>query len=134
MDVPKKIVDELSKLVNNEEYKMVICVRKDLKLPKGKLAVQVAHAAVSCAIKSMKYDKENFEEWFDSGQKKVAVWVENEEEIWQLKSKCEESGIISSIVFDAGRTVVKEGTLTCLGIGPGKESEIDKLTSELKLV
>nr|WP_287954573.1 peptidyl-tRNA hydrolase [Acidiplasma sp.] len=34
--------------------KMVIAVRKDLEMGKGKIAAQVAHAAVSCALISMK--------------------------------------------------------------------------------
>lgn len=41
------------------KYKQVVIVREDLKLSKGKLSVQVAHAAVSCAIKAEK-NKNNF--------------------------------------------------------------------------
>jgi len=37
-------------------YKQVILVRMDLKLPKGKLSVQVAHASSSALIKSHKDD------------------------------------------------------------------------------
>ena len=42
------------------KYKQVILVRDDLKLPKGKLAVQVAHASLDAAMKS---DKEILEKW-----------------------------------------------------------------------
>ena len=34
--------------------KQVILVRKDLKLPKGKMAAQVAHASVESTLKSVK--------------------------------------------------------------------------------
>ena len=36
------------------KYKQVILVREDLKLPKGKLAVQSAHASLDAAMKSDK--------------------------------------------------------------------------------
>ena len=36
------------------EYKMVIVTRSDLKLSTGKLAAQVAHAAVACAFDTKK--------------------------------------------------------------------------------
>lgn len=132
-------INELENILNaknksNDEYKMVIAVRRDLKLPKGKLAAQVAHAAVECAIKSKRYDPDTFEKWYNSGQKKAVVYAEDEDAIWKIKEKCERNGIISSIIFDAGRTVTKAGTLTCVGLGPAKEDEIDKITGDLKLI
>ena len=42
------------------EYKLVIVVRTDLGLSKGKMAAQVSHAAVNCALKSKKSDSSNF--------------------------------------------------------------------------
>ena len=42
-------------------YKQVILVRDDLKLPKGKLAVQSAHASLDAAMKT---DKKLMEKWF----------------------------------------------------------------------
>ena len=36
---------------------MVIAVRKDLAMGKGKIAAQVAHAAVACTLISMKKNK-----------------------------------------------------------------------------
>ena len=46
------------------EYKQVILVRKDLKLPKGKMAAQVSHASVEATLKS---DKKVVEQWRKQG-------------------------------------------------------------------
>jgi len=54
------------------KYKMVIVVREDLQLSCGKLAVQVAHAAVECTLKSKKKNPW-FDDWLKEGQKKVVV-------------------------------------------------------------
>lgn len=114
-----------------EEYKQVILVRKDLKLPKGKLAVQVAHASVEAALKS---NKKIVSEWRKQGMKKVVLYVKTLKDIYIFKSQAEEAGLTHAMIIDAGKTVVEPGTITCLAIGPNREEKIDRLTSNLKLV
>ena len=109
--------------------KQVIVVRKDLKLGKGKLAVQVAHAAIMAAGKSKFKEK-----WEKEGQKKVAVWCQNLEELLLIYKKVIDSGIAAALVADAGLTQLKAGTKTCLGIGPAPEEKIDQITGNLKLL
>ena len=53
-------------------YKQVILVRTDLKLPKGKLSVQVAHASLEAAMKS---PRDAVDEWRSEGGKKVVLKV-----------------------------------------------------------
>ena len=65
--------------------KMVIAVRKDLAMGKGKIAAQVAHAAVACTLISMKKNKKTFNEWYETGQKKVVVKVDNLQERYYNK-------------------------------------------------
>ena len=44
----------------DSEYKVVILVRNDLKLSKGKAAAQACHAAVSCALAAQKKHPSEF--------------------------------------------------------------------------
>ena len=115
------------------EYKLVIIVRTDLGISKGKMAAQVAHAAVNCSLKSKKSDLSNFNKWFNEGQKKVVVKVINESLLRKLQQHARDIGLTSSLVTDAGLTEVPSGTVTCLGIGPASESKIDEITGNLTL-
>lgn len=116
------------------EFKQVIAVRRDLDMGKGKIAVQVAHAAVSAAEEARKKFTEWWEMWLREGQCKVAVRVDSEEEILQLERKSKELGLPSALISDRGLTQVEPGTVTCLGIGPAPSSLIDTLTGNLNLL
>lgn len=115
------------------KYKMVICYRKDLKLSKGKLAVQVAHGAVSCSLQAKKRSRRLFSNWYEEGQRKVVVKVEGRSEIFQIYEQAQAAGIISSVVVDAGLTQIPPGTPTCVCVGPDVEDKLDKLTGEYTL-
>ena len=111
--------------------KQVILVRDDLKLPKGKMAAQVAHAAVECVLKS---SKPNVEAWHDEGMKKVVLKVKDLNELKKYQQLAKAEKLIAAMISDAGRTVVEPGTITCLGIGPDDEEKIDKVTRNLKMM
>ena len=113
------------------DMKMVILVRQDLKLPKGKLAAQVAHAAVEAAFNS---DKDAVSVWRSQGQKKVVLKVADEKELIDFLNKAKAAKLKTALIIDAGRTVLEPGTKTCLGIGPESEIRIDKLTGNLPMV
>ena len=63
-------------------YKLVVLVRQDLKLPKGKLAVQVAHASVECVLKT---DRKLVDAWRREGGKKVVLKVADEKELLRFR-------------------------------------------------
>ena len=115
------------------EYKLVIVVRTDLGISKGKMAAQVSHAAVNCSLQSKKSDSSNFKKWYADGQKKVVVKGSNESSLKKLQQHARDIGLICSLVSDAGLTEVAPGTITCLGIGPAPDSKVDEVTGNLSL-
>ncbi len=109
--------------------KQVIVVRKDLKLKKGKLAVQVAHAAI------LAYKKSPFkEEWEKEGQKKIVLWCKDKKELLKIHQEAKLNKLPVALVKDAGFTQLSPGTITCVGIGPDIQEKIDKITANLKLI
>ncbi len=113
------------------EIKQVIIVRDDLKLSRGKLAVQVAHASI---IGYEKADKEIVEAWKMQGQKKIVLRVKSLEELMEIKEKAEKLGLPTGIVIDAGLTEIPPGTVTAVVIGPDYAKKIDRVTGSLPLL
>jgi PTH2 family peptidyl-tRNA hydrolase len=115
--------------INSMELKQVILMRADLKLPKGKMAAQAAHASVEAALKS-----DHLSNWRIMGQKKVVLKVDNERELIKYFQIAKDQGIACSLITDAGRTCIAPGTKTAVGIGPDNEETIDRVTGELKMM
>ena len=112
-------------------YKQVILVRADLKLPKGKLSAQVAHASVDAVLKS---SSSLVKAWKDEGMAKIVVKVKDEKELIKYFQLAKDEGLTASLITDAGRTVIAPGTKTCVGIGPDEEEVIDQITGDLSLL
>ena len=116
------------------EYKMVIVTRKDLRLSPGKLAAQVAHAAVSCTLSTKKHKPKWFANWQNEGAKKAVVKVDCLDDFFPLKEKAENLEIATVIIEDAGHTEIPSGTKTVLGLGPAPDNLIDQVTGDLPLL
>ncbi|AGK60276.1 peptidyl-tRNA hydrolase [Archaeoglobus sulfaticallidus PM70-1] len=113
------------------EYKQVIVVRDDLKLSRGKLSVQVAHASILGYEAS---NKKIVDAWRKSGQKKIVLKVKDLQEMMMVKYKAEKEGLVTALVRDAGLTEIPPGTVTALAIGPDEEKKIDRVTGNLPLL
>ena len=111
--------------------KQVIVVDDSLKLPKGKLAAQVAHAAVAAYLECEEFARAA---WLEEGMPKVVLKASGRAELLDLYDQALQAGIPASLIVDAGRTVVPEGTITCLGLGPENDHELETLTGALKLL
>jgi len=115
------------------QYKLVIVVRDDLEMSTGKLAAQVAHAAVTCALEAKSKKAKWFSEWYKEGQRKVVLRARDLDELRFLKDEAYRAGLPLTMISDAGMTELPPNTTTCLGIGPGPENAIDPITGSLPL-
>jgi len=122
---------EISKIKHIKSMKQVILVRSDLNLPKGKLAAQVAHAAVEAEINS---SRKKVETWINEGAKKVVLKIKDLNELKEIEKEARREKLTVSVIEDRGLTVVEPGTITCMAIGPDEEQIINKITGHLKIV
>ena len=111
--------------------KQVIVVCRELRVPAGKLAAQVAHAAVGAFLRTSPEDQAK---WLSDGMPKVVLAIRNGADLIELERKARAEGLPFSLVQDAGRTVVPAGTTTCLGIGPASAETLSRVTGTLKLL
>jgi len=111
------------------ELKQVILVRADLKMSKGKIAAQAAHASVDAVLST---NKKLLKAWREMGMKKIALKVETEAELVKYYELALENDLNASLIRDAGRTEIAAGSKTCVAIGPDAEAKINKITGELK--
>ena len=135
--------------------KMMIVMRRDLKMRKGKIAAQAGHACIDAilmalskegrlndfemtsdgfALKNTEKPSTPLSEWFEYGSAKVCVYVDSEEELLLIASKANEMGIIVSVITDAGMTEFHGvPTKTCLALEPLPAEIADLLTGNLPL-
>jgi peptidyl-tRNA hydrolase len=111
--------------------KQIIVVNEALKLPRGKLAAQVAHASVGAFLEASPTSQHR---WLEVGMPKVVLQCDSDSTLIELEKLANESGLPAMLIRDAGHTVVEAGTITCLGIGPAEIEAIDRLTGAMKLV
>ena len=114
-----------------KNHKQVIVLRVDLKLSKGKMCAQAAHASLEAYKKA---DKDAISEWDGAGVKKVVLKVSDLKELMHVYQELKEAKLKPSLIKDAGLTEVPAGTVTCLGVGPVEEDEVDRITGKLKML
>lgn len=132
--------------------KQTIVVRKDLKMRKGKIAAQVAHASMKVFFDRMnkRYDlkgnhisyelpHENITpeiiEWKEGIFTKIVLSCDSEEAILALQKKATELGIPHAVIIDCGKTEFHGvPTITCIAIGPDKAALVESITEKFNLL
>ncbi|TKA69380.1 hypothetical protein B0A49_07050 [Cryomyces minteri] len=74
---------------NHEECKLVLVVRTDLGMTKGKIAAQASHATLACYKAFLRLAPESpiLKRWESCGQAKVALQVKSEDELEMLQAQ-----------------------------------------------
>lgn len=124
-------VDRLAE--SYEDFKMVLVVRNDLKMGKGKIAAQCSHATLGLYKDICSRAPKALQRWEMCGQVKVVTKVESEEDMLALKVKAKESKLPCHITIDAGRTQIAPNSRTVMAVlGPAEL--VDDVTRHLKLM
>jgi len=111
--------------------KQVIIIRADLKMGKGKLAAESAHASLAAFLKAKEEDRR---EWIESGMKKIVLKVGSEKELVSVFQKLKKEKLPAELIADRGLTQISPGTKTAVGCGPIEEKKIDRITGKMKLL
>ncbi len=112
--------------------KLALVVRTDLEMGRGKIAAQVAHAAVAAVLAC--FGGAVFHKWLEDGQPKVVLKAPTAEVLNDVIDRARAAGLPVELVLDAGRTQLTAGTLTCCAIGPAPRDQVDAITANLSLL
>jgi PTH2 family peptidyl-tRNA hydrolase len=125
--------------------KMMLVIRKDLNMRKGKMITSAAHAALKVFLDRAFADPDRhileipvtpaMITWLKDDYKKITVSVNSEQELRDVYDKAQEAGIPSVLIRDHGLTEFHgDYTYTAVAIGPEREELIDPITGHLPLL
>jgi PTH2 family peptidyl-tRNA hydrolase len=124
-------------------YKQVIVIRKDLNMRKGKMVAQGAHASMAAILKLARRQGSDLiipldariEPWLTGRFTKICVSVNSEAELLAIHDKAAASGLVTSLILDAGLTEFGGvPTHTAVAVGPDTAANVDLITGTLPLL
>lgn len=122
----------------SSEVKMVIVMRKDLNMTKGKYVAQGSHASLGLVLDIKKrknpYHTEILDKWLGESFVKVVVVVKSLEELHEIYNEAINRGEATTLITDNGLTMFNgQKTDTCLSI-LGYRGKVDEITGHLPLL
>lgn len=125
---------EIEKLADIlDDFKMVLVVRNDLKMGKGKIAAQCSHATLGLYKKILHRAPKALNRWEMCGQVKVVVKIESQDDMLVLQERAKSLNLPTHVTIDAGRTQIAPNSRTVMAIlGPAEM--VDDVTGGLKLL
>ena len=122
------------------DIKQVIVYRRDLKMRKGKIAAQVAHASMKVLldrvvgrdVESGRLELElepDVMTWSTSRFTKIVLSVADEDALVTIHEEAKRRGIPTALVTDAGKTEFHGvPTRTTVAVGPARADLVDAIT------
>ncbi|XVF42926.1 hypothetical protein PTKIN_Ptkin01aG0403900 [Pterospermum kingtungense] len=89
-----------------KDFKLVLVVRNDLKMGKGKIAAQCSHATLGLYKKLLHRAPKALGRWEMCAQPKVVVKIDSEEDMLVLQERAKSLNLPTHITIDAGRTQI----------------------------
>lgn len=111
-----------------DPYRLYAIIRKDLDMSPGKIAAQAGHAFLDAyeAAKALRPD--TIPEYKTRHGIKVCLVAKSLRQIERAHEQALEAGIPCALITDLGYTVFEgKPTVTALGVGPAKKTEVDFL-------
>ena len=122
-----------------DKVKQVIVMRKDLKLSKGQMVAQGAHASIAFLTNLVRAYPDDIipfykceEQWINGTFYKVCLAVNSEKELLDIGSEAVNLGL--KVYYIQENDLFDKPTITCIAIGPNYSSIIDPVTKHLKLL
>jgi len=124
--------------------KQVIILRKDLKMRKGKMVAQGAHASMLALVQNANLKEpgplvlpvnDDCLNWLKGDFTKVVVSVETESALRGMHMAAKLQNIPAALVVDKGYTEFNGvPTPTAVAIGPADSDHLDRITGHLPLL
>lgn len=131
------ITTEISNdILKGEDFKMSFVVNTTLQMGVGKVAAQVAHAALNL-YRKMLAQPVRFEpallQWNEMGETKIVLRGDSVDQLRIVQEKANTLGLPTALIRDAGRTQIPSGSTTVVGVF-GNRDDLRKITGHLKLL
>lgn len=135
--------DEREAVYHRAQVKQVLVYRRDLKMRKGKIAAQCAHASIAVFTRHDQGPADRMVVpldgpmawWTRRSMAKVVLSVETEEDLLKVHAEAKRRLLPTAVIRDAGKTEFRGvPTRTTVAVGPAIVDEIDPITGPGGLV
>jgi len=142
-------LESVRKTMSN--IKQWIILRKDLKMRKGKMISQGAHASMAAILKNswiqdlspiggstalvLEMTNPDVEAWITGSFTKICLGVQSEKELLEVYEKALVANLLCALITDEGKTEFGGvATNTAVSVGPCSADKVKDIVGHLKLL